>query len=209
MIKSLFSKLCKNARREDGIAATEFGLIAPTFMLLLMGVFDIGYAGYAKSVLQGSLEEAGRSASLETTSSATLDDKVLQSVKALDKNAVLNPANGYEGTGLTITRKYYERYSDILIPEDVTDSNSNGIRDPGECFIDRNGNGVWDADVGVAGRGGAQDVVLYQASLSYERLFPLWKILGQPDTEVLIGKTVLRNQPFSAQAARVGVKICT
>jgi hypothetical protein len=51
--------------------------------------------------------------------------------------------------------------------------------------------------------------VLYQASLSYKRLFPLWSILSQPDTEVLIGKTVLRNQPFSAQAARVGVKICT
>jgi TadE-like protein len=209
MMKKLLSKLRINARREDGIAVTEFGLIAPTFMLLLMGVFDVGYAGYAKGVLQGALEEAGRSASLETTSSTVLDNKVLQSVKALDKSAVLNPVNDTTDTSLTITRRYYERYSDILIPEDFTDSNTNGMRDPGECFIDRNGNSNWDADVGVSGRGGAQDVVLYQATLSYQRLFPLWKVLGQPETEVLVGKTILRNQPFSAQAARVGVKICT
>jgi TadE-like protein len=217
MMKTLLSKLRKKARREDGIAVTEFGLIAPTFMLLLMGVFDVGYAGYAKGVLQGALEEAGRSASLETTTSAILDNKVLQSVKALDKSTVLNPVNDTTNTSLTITRKYYERYSDIATPEDFTDSNTNGMRDPGECFIDRNGNNNWDVDVGLsgvvggreAGRGGAQDVVIYEASISYKRLFPLWSILGQSDTEVVVGRTILRNQPFSAQAARIGVKICT
>ncbi len=185
-------------RNEQGIAATEFALIAPTFMLMLMGIFDVGYSVYIKAVLQGAVEQAGRDASLETTTSAALDTKVRDSVKAIDK----------AGT-LTTGRLYYEKYSDIAVPEDFTDANANGIRDSGECFIDKNGNGLWDPDVGLAGRGGAQDVVVYSATFNYQRMFPLWSLLGQPETQVITARTFLRNQPFSAQAARVGVKICT
>lgn len=206
---TLFSKLLWRVKRDDGIAATEFGLIAPTFMLLLMGVFDIGYAGYTKAVLQGALEEAGRNASLETTTPAVLDNKVFTTMLTLNKNIVLNASSGYTGDKLNITRKYYERYSDILTPEDFNDANNNSLRDSGECFVDRNGNSTWDADVGVTGRGGAQDVVFYEATLTYTRLFPLWQILGQSETEVIKGRTILRNQPFTAQAARSGVTICT
>ncbi len=194
MIK-LFSPLRRN---QDGVAAVEFALIAPTFMLLLMGTFDIGYAGYIKYVLQGALEDAGRSASLETTSTTTLDTKVRDTVKTLN-NA---------GT-LSVSRQYYERYTDVKTPEEFTDANANGIRDAGECFIDRNGNSTWDADVGLNGRGGAQDVVVYKATFKYNRIFPLWKMLGQAETQDIIAQTYLRNQPFSAQAARIGVKICT
>jgi Flp pilus assembly pilin Flp len=183
---------------QNGVAAVEFALIAPTFMLMLMGTFDIGYAGYIKYVLQGALEDAGRSASLETTSSTTLDNKVKDTVKTLNNAGTLN-----------VSRLYYERYSDVKVPEEFTDSNANGLRDPGECFIDRNGNSVWDADVGLAGRGGAQDVVVYKATFTYNRIFPLWKMLGQSSTQDIVAQTYLRNQPFSAQAARIGVKICT
>ena len=185
-------------RDDIGIAATEFAIIAPTFLLMLMGVFDVAYSGYIRAVLQGAVEQAGREASLETTTTATLDAKVRDSVRAIDK----------VGT-LTTGRLYYEKYSDIAVPEDFTDANGNGLRDSSECFIDKNGNNMWDSDVGLTGRGGAQDVVVYSASFTYSRLFPLWSLLGQPETQVITGRTILRNQPFSAQAARVGVKICT
>ena len=185
-------------RNDTGIAATEFAIIAPTFLLMLMGVFDVAYSGYIRAVLQGAVEQAGREASLETTTTTTLDARVRDSVRAIDK----------AGT-LTTGRLYYEKYSDIAVPEDFTDANGNGRRDSGECFIDKNGNNLWDSDVGLTGRGGAQDVVVYSASFTYSRLFPLWSLLGQPETQVITGRTFLRNQPFSAQAARVGVKICT
>jgi TadE-like protein len=198
MIKITSLILRKIRRTQAGIAVTEFGIIAPTFMLLLMGVFDIGYAGYIRSVLQGAVEQAGRDASLETTTTAQLDASVRAATQNINKAGTLTPS-----------RLYYEKYSDIAVPEDFTDANANGIRDPGECFIDKNGNSVWNADVGLGGRGGAQDVVVYSAAFKYTRIFPLWRMIGQPQEMTIVGRTYLRNQPFSAQAARVGVKICT
>jgi Flp pilus assembly pilin Flp len=185
------------ARDTRGMALVEFALIAPTFMLLLMGVFDIGYGMYAKSILEGAVESAGRSASLETTTNATIDNKVRAQITALNRSG-----------NLQFSRNYYQNYVDVNLPEDFTDGNGNGQRDVGECFVDRNGNSIWDADVGLPGRGGAQDVVLYSAAFEYRRLFPLWKILGQSENQTITGTTYLRNQPFSAQAARVGVAIC-
>ena len=183
---------------ERGAALMEFALVSPLFFLILMGVFDIGYGLYAKSVLQGSVEGAGRLASLESTTTSVTDQRVRDAVGALNK---LGP--------ITFKRTYYQNYQDVSVPEDFTDGNANSARDAGECFIDRNGNGVWDQDVGVSGRGGAQDVVIYTATMTYDRLFPVWGMLNQSQQQKLTGTTYLRNQPFSAQAARVGVKICT
>jgi hypothetical protein len=181
-----------------GVALTEFALVAPVFMVVLMGVFDIGYAMYAKSLLQGSVEAAGRVASLENTTTAQIDQRVRDTVESLNRTG-----------DLSFDRSYYQNYLDISVPEDFTDANGNTVRDAGECFIDRNGNSAWDQDVGISGRGGAQDVVVYTATLTYDRLFPIWGLLNQPSTQTLTGVTYLRNQPFSAQAARVGVRICT
>jgi TadE-like protein len=194
---TLLFKLHRLARDTKGMALVEFALIAPTFMLLLMGVFDIGYGMYAKAILEGAVESAGRSSSLENTTNAAIDDKVRAQVTALNRAG-----------NLQFSRNYYQNYVDVDLPEDFTDSNANSQWDPGECFVDRNGNNSWDADVGLPGRGGAQDVVLYSAVLEYRRLFPLWKMLGQSETQTITGTTYLRNQPFSAQAARVGVAIC-
>lgn len=183
---------------ENGVALTEFALITPIFMLMLMGVFDIGYGIYVKSLLEGAVEAAGREASLETTTTATIDDRVRTTMGSINRS-----------NNLVFSREYYQNYVDVELPEDFTDGNANGLRDPGECFVDRNGNSQWDSDVGLPGRGGAQDVVLYSATLTYSRLFPLWSLLGQSDSTEVTGSTYIRNQPFSAQAARVGVRICT
>lgn len=185
-------------RDASGIAMVEFALISPVFMLTMMGVFDIGYGYYNKALLEGAVESAGRISTLENTTSATIDNIVRTQVQGLNRLG-----------NLQFTRTYYQNYTDVVRPEELTDTNANGVRDAGECFVDRNGNNIWDADVGLPGRGGAQDVVLYSASLQYNRIFPLWRFLGQPEAQVITGTTYLRNQPFSAQAARVGVRICT
>lgn len=193
----LMAGLKRIAHNQDGISAVEFGLLGSLFLTFLMGVFDIGYGVYTKAVLQGALEEAGRTASLENTTDAAIDARITQQV-----NAINSP-----GT-ITVQRKYYENYDDVTLPEDFTDGNNNGIKDSNECFVDRNGNKQWDADVGLSGRGGAQDVVAFTATVQYTRIFPLWKLLGQSDQQTLTATTNLRNQPFSAQSGRVGVNIC-
>lgn len=190
-------------RNEDGIAITEFGFVAPIFCLMLMGIFDQGYALYIQSALQGAVQEGARQASLENTLwsdiQASVNAKVRRVVPSSDPNTVIS---------FTLDPTYYQNYNEIGLPEDFTDTNGNSRYDHPECFVDRNGDRVWNQDVGIAGRGGAQDVVSIRASITFKRVFPFWKLIGQPDRQTLTATTFLRNQPFSAQAARVGVRIC-
>ena len=196
-------------RDERGLAITEFGFVAPIFLLMLMGIFDQGFAMYIQAALQGATQEGARQASLENTLWADIETKVNRQVR----NVVPSSDPSTEIT-FTLDPTYYQNYNEIGMPEDFEDrfrgspSVKNGIYDADECFVDRNGNRQWDQDVGLAGRGGAQDVVSIKASLSYKRIFPFWKMIGQPQTQVLSATTFLRNQPFSAQATRVGVRIC-
>lgn len=196
-------RLFQLGRDNKGVAAIEFAMIAPTFVMILMAGFDIGFGIYAKGVLQGAVEDAARTASLENTSWEAIKSRVNNQVRKVIPSA--DPA-----TDITFTMdpSFYGNYADVSLPEDFTDSNGDGNWDPNECFVDRNANSQFDTDVGIAGRGGAQDVVAISAELTFERVFPLWAFMGQPNTITLEAKTFLRNQPFSAQAARVGVRIC-
>ena len=44
----------------------------------------------------------------------------------------------------------------------MIDINANGTCDSGEAYEDANGNGIWDANRGRIGSGGARDAVLVQ-----------------------------------------------
>lgn len=197
------ARLRRLSRNRDGIAITEFGFVAPIFLLMLMGIFDQGFAMYIQAALQGATQEGARQASLENTLWSDIEANVNRKVR----NVVPSSDPSTEIT-FTLDPTYYQNYNDVDLPEDFTDSNSNGSYDANECFVDRNSNRQWDQDVGLAGRGGAQDVVSITASITYRRIFPFWKMVGQPQDQVLTATTFLRNQPFSAQASRVGVRIC-
>jgi Flp pilus assembly protein TadG len=196
----LASTLVKDQR---GISVVEFALIGPMFISVLMATFDLGFGVYAKAVLQGSVENAARQASLENTEWTAIENDVKAQVLA-----VIPAADANTDISFTLDKKYYEDYDDVVLPEDFTDTNGNGKWDPTECYVDRNNNQTYDTNVGIAGRGGAQDVVSIKANVTYKRVFPLWALVGQADTQTIEASTYLRNQPFSAQAARTGVKIC-
>lgn len=183
-----------------GVSATEFGLIAPTFIMLLLGVFDMGYNVYASAILDGAVQKAGRDSALETGTSAvnTLDAKVKENLGPL-------------GNGATFTyeRKNYRDFAKVGLPEDLDDKNNNGNRDPLECFTDENANGTWDRDLGKTGVGGARDVVLYTVRMSYQRKFPLYNLIGMSGDATIASATVLRNQPYGDQASETKEVICT
>ncbi len=181
-------------RDERGAYMIEFAMVLPTFLLLVMGIFDIGMQMYAKSVLAGAVEQAARLNTLETnnTNQTAIDQIVRDQVGRVARYGTLS-----------FSRQNYQDFSSVGQPEKFTDSNSNGVRNSGECFTDSNGNGVWDADSGGSGQGGASDVVVYRANLTFDRLFPLWKMLGEPQRKTITISTVLRNQPFSNQNSEV------
>lgn len=190
---------------ERGISVVEFGFIAPMFLLMLMGIFDYGFAMYAQAALNGAVQDGARRASLENTLwsdiEASVNTQVRQVIPTTDPNTQIS---------FSLDPSFYQNYDDITRPEVFEDKvgGTTGVYDADECFVDRNGNSQWNSDVGLTGRGGAQDVVSIRATVTYTRIFPFWKMIGQPQTLTLSANTFLRNQPFSAQATRTGVRIC-
>ena len=109
---------------------------------------------------------------------------------------------------VTFTRASYANFTDVGQAEDFGDVNSNGACDNGETFEDANANGVWDANRGQNGNGGARDAVLYGVSVSYKRLFPIGRLIGQSDNMVLNTTTILRNQPYGLQQGAPATGTC-
>lgn len=187
-------------RNQRGAAAIEFAIIAPTLMMVLMGLMDLGYNLYAGTLLEGAIQKAARDSTIEGASSAQLllDKRVTDVVDDIVSDATIQ-----------FTRKAYTNFQDVRRPEDFTDSNADGNCNDGEPFEDVNGNHSWDADRGSNGMGGARDAVLYTVTVTYDRPFPLMKLLGFNNQVTSIARTVLRNQPYSSQKVTVTVGNCT
>jgi len=127
-----------------GAAIVEFALIAPVLLMTLFGMFDLGHGMYTKALLQGAIEKAARDSTIEASTPATLDGNVRTVVRRIAPDATL-----------AFSRKSYTSFTDVGQPEEYTDTNSNGACDNGETFEDANRNGIWDADQGSVGNGGA------------------------------------------------------
>lgn len=186
---SLIRRLRRNKR---GTAMIEFALTAPVFLLLLMGVFDYCWQMYAQQVLQGSVNEAARLSTLESyvDDQSALDERVIERVQMV-----------FRDSNVTFKRKAYESFDQVGKPEPLTDKNGNGTWDTGECFEDLNGTGSWEPDRGSTGNGSADDVILYVVTMKYDRILPVWHMMGQEQEATLVATTVLRNQPFDVNGA--------
>lgn len=183
----------------QGAAAVEFALISPVMVLVLMGLFDMGYTLYAGVMLQGALQEAARNSTVEGAAQAltTIDTAVENEVLRVVPNA-----------DLVFTRKSYSNFSDVGLAEDYTDTNGNGACDAGEPYEDANGNGAWDQDRGANGLGGARDAVLYTVTMTYRRPFPMASLIGLPENVTNEATTVLRNQPYDLQKSVAKLENC-
>lgn len=176
-------------RDSRGASAVEFALIAPVMLMTLYGMFDIGHAQYTRSMLEGAIEKASRAATIEGAKTSTIDARVTAAIRQIAPNATL-----------TFKRTALADFSDLGIPEDFDDINKDGTCNDGEPFEDANGNNAYDTDRGKVGNGAARDVVLYQVDVSYKRILPIGRLIGQSDIMKMNAATVLRNQPFGVQS---------
>lgn len=189
---SMASAFARLKQDQTGATLVEFALITPALLVVLMGLFDLAYNMYTNEMLNGAVQQAARSNSIEgaATRQQAIDDGVSRAVKAVTPGATM-----------TFSRKFYAGFSDVNRPEDWDDVDNDGTCNNGELFEDANANGTWDADAGADGIGGARDAVLYSVSIEYPRLFPIYAFLpGQSNTYSLTASTVLRNQPYDAQS---------
>lgn len=195
----ILRKCARLRRDESGNTLVEFAFVVPVFLVMLIGVFDVAHTLYTSSVLQGTMEKAGRDFTLENSGSrrTTLHAFVANRVKRIAPSATVN-----------FQQLAYFDFADIGQPELYTDDNLDGICNNNEPFDDANGNGQWDADRGEVGLGGARDAVLFTATVTYDRLFPMAELIGLPDQVTLTGSTVLRNQPFDIQDRTIPTGNC-
>lgn len=178
------------AQDTGGAVLIEFALVAPVFLMLIMGTFDLGQMAYGKSVLEGAVQKAARDSSLETSSTLVADNMV--------KN-IISPV--LPGAEITTVRTSYFDFVDIGRPERWNDGNNNGKCDYNETYVDENSNGVWDQDIGVQGNGGASDVIIYTVSVKYTPVFRVPFMPANWYERTLTSTAVRKNQPFAQQTA--------
>ncbi|MBK6706158.1 MAG: pilus assembly protein [Sphingomonadales bacterium] len=184
---------------QSGNTITEFGLIAPAVVTLLLGTMDVGHSLYMRTVIDGAIQEIARDSALEDGAilgkQEAMDYRIKQKILALNNS--IDPAED-----IKIKRRYYKNFSNAYNAEEeeFVDSNDNDVCDNGEAFTDINENGVWDADGADEGQGGARDVAIVSVSVSYDRLFPIASLIGLPEKVSFSANTVLANQPYAEQA---------
>jgi len=198
----MIGKLRIQRLRKDETAATlvEFGLVAPVFILMIMGIFDIAHTQYTNGMMNGAMQSAGRDLTLESAGSQ--ESNIDQAV--IDRVRTVVPASAT----IQLEKLSHFEFSDIGEQEEYDDENGDGVCNNNEVFADANGNGQWDPNRGEEGIGGARDAVLYTAIVSYDRLFPMYGLAGMPQSVTLRASTVLRNQPYDEQDLAIETGNC-
>ena len=192
--------LTLRALRSDAGGATivEFALILPVLCMMLLGTLDLGYRSYVSSVVQGTLHDAARMATVGGVTTAQIQTFVQNRLQAFSRNATI-----------TTSARSYTDFSGVKVPETITqDTSPFGVYNTGDCFQDANGNGAYDTDRGRSGTGASEDVVYFEVTMTYPHIMPVGKLFGWSGNVTTTQNTVLRNQPYAARNTAVSV-ICT
>lgn len=187
-------------RDEHGVTIVEFAILAPALLILILGMFDLGYNLYVNTVLKGAVQQAARDSTIEGAgvNSPAIDAAVTAAVHNIAGSAQVS-----------FSRKAYATFGDVEEPEDFSDLNGDGRCDDGEPFEDANGNGAWDPDQGRVGTGSARDAVLYVVTVTYPRAFPIGSLIGLGGNVTAVADTVLRNQPYADNQVQAAVGNCS
>lgn len=176
---------------QEGVTAIEFAILAPVLFLLLFGIVEFAVIMLVTNIMENATSissRLGKTGYVEATLSR--EETIRQSVINRAGN-LIDPLN------LTITSKYYEQFDQIGDAEPWNDVNHNGIAEVGE-YTDINGNGQYDADMGLAGYGNAEDIVVYTVRYPWHVLTPIMReLIGDAQGEFPItAHAVVKNEPY-------------
>ena len=178
----------------SGATLVEFGLVAPPFFLILLGIMDLGYRGYVDTMSKSILHQVARDGSTGELTPQYIEKEIKDALAPM----TIDPDQ------ITVETVSYFDYTNIGKPEKITtDKNSDGVIDPGDCFIDNNGNEIFDTDYGINGIGGPDDIVSYTITIVRPRMFPLASMIGLEETMTISNSTAVRNQPYGDQVELV------
>lgn len=175
---------------QSGIAALEFAMITPVFLLMVMGIIEFSSIMFTTAVMESATNITSRLGKTGYVAQGTTREQQIIDSVASRTSGLLDPNK------IEIDSKAYTDFSKIGQPEPCLSPNVSPC--PGAAgvnFIDINGNGSWDPDMGRAGLGNAGDVVVYTVTYPWPVMTPLiGTIIG--NTFDITVRTVVRNEPY-------------
>ncbi len=178
--------------REQGSTAVEFAFAMPILAAALVGLVELAMIMLVTTLMEGGLREASRfGVTGFEPAGITREQRIL--------DIIAEHTIGLVDIGQAeITTLIYPDFDGIGDPEPYTDdSPANGSYDVGESFVDVNGNGQWDEDMGAAGAGDSGDIVVYRITYDWEMLTGLLDaFIGQNGAIQLTANVAVQNEPF-------------
>jgi hypothetical protein len=190
--RSLTVRLRRLRADRRGSAAVDFALVVGPFFLLVIGLLEFGMLMIGQTLLQSAVADASRFGLTGRTLEGQTREDVIAAIVSDGGIGLINPER------LVFETLVYPSFDSVGQPETFTDTNGNGQWDTGEPFADINGNGQWDADMGAAGLGGPEDIVLYRVRYDWLMLTPLITHLIPGGAIRLEASLAVRNEPFPA-----------
>jgi Flp pilus assembly protein TadG len=175
---------------QHGTTAIEFAMLSPVIILFILGIIEFALIMFTQTVMESATGITARTGKTGDVNSSSLSRE-----EQLIENVANRTAGLLDRNSLTVTMTTYSTFNNVDRPEPFIDANGNGFYNNGETYTDVNGNGQWDEDMGVAGAGGANDIVVYTVSYPWQIFTPVVStIIGQ--TLVLSARTVVKNEPW-------------
>lgn len=184
-------------RDQQGLTALEFAMIAPVFLLMIMGIIEFSMIMYANTIMESATNSTSRLGKTGYVPTGLTRQQAIT-------NSISTRAAGLLDTSrLTFNTKVYSDFNRIGDPEPcISPVNPPCNGAPGVNYVDVNGNGSWDSDMGAAGLGQAGDVVVYTVSYPWQVMTPIVRTIIGSTLNITV-RSVVRNEPFgSALGAR-------
>lgn len=179
--------LARLRRCEAGATVVEFAIILPLLLLFVLGSIEAAVVLFIRSSMESAVLEASRFGIVAGDGTGRAE-QILKIVKARTYG-LLDPDK------INLETLVYKDFDEIGKPEPYVDANGNGFHDASESFTDVNGNGKWDADMGKAGLGGRNAVVVYRLSYAWGIVTPMVRaVMGE--SVMNVSSIAVRNEPF-------------
>lgn len=176
------------ARNTLGATAVEFAVILPVLLLTTVGTIETSIVLFVRSSMEAAVAEASRYGTTGTEDGISREDRVLAIVAERTYGLL-------DMTRVDLDTLVYSSFADVGKPEPWTDADGSGGWDKGEAYTDVNGNGQWDPDMGAAGLGGPNDIVVYRLSYDWGVVTPMMAgIVGR--TVRNVSSIAVRNEPY-------------
>ncbi|MEN8237311.1 MAG: TadE/TadG family type IV pilus assembly protein [Pseudomonadota bacterium] len=192
-IVDLATKMRMALKQKEGSAAVEFGIVAPIFLALLIGMYDVGMMLVAHNALDAAASRAGQfglsgRASPGMTRNEAIEQAAKDAVQAYS-GGILDPDK------VTISVSAYNDLTAVGKPEPlINDVDGDGDWDAGDSYLDINNNGQWDADQGKTSSFGLPgQAVRYEINYDWQ---PIYKFFGNKDPIRLRGISPIVNEDF-------------